>query len=76
MIKKIIINGQSVLSLKLKREIWYKAVHIAELLGYSNTERAIRDQVSIQHKKLSTQLINNGQILKENKIKFQIIVIL
>ena len=54
MIEKSFINNQ--LGIKLnsyideKCKIWFKAKEVAQILGYKNTEKAIKSHVSENHK--------------------------
>ena len=53
-----------------KLRIWFKAKEVAQILGYKNTEHAIKRHVSENHKKtflLSCPRESRGQVIKDKK---------
>ena len=52
-----------------KLRIWFKAKEVAQILGYKNTEKAIKRHVSENHKKtflLSCHPVSGGQVIKQS----------
>ena len=67
MIEKSFINSQLGIKFKSyideKCNVWFKAKEVAQILGYKNTEKAIKSHVSENHKRkilLNQQCETNG----------------
>ena len=74
MIEKVFINRN--LGIKFnsyidkKLRVWFKAKEVAQILGYKNTDDAVKRHVSENHKKtflLSCPRESRGQVIKDKK---------
>ena len=72
--EKTFINNQLGIKFKSyidqKCRVWFKAKEVAQILGYKNTEKAIKRHVSENHKRtflLSCQCETHGQVIKDKK---------
>ena len=73
MLQKTFINNQ--LGIKFesyvdqKCRVWFKAKEVTKILGYRDTDKAIRKHVSENHKRtfLTYQCETHGQVIKDKK---------
>ena len=74
MLEKSFINNQLGIMFKSyidnKCRVWFKAKDVAKILGYKNTDDAIKRHVSENHKRtflLSCHPVSGCQVIKDKK---------
>ena len=60
-------KGNKIICLKINSQIWYKGLDIAIILGYKNTEQAIRVNVNFNYKKKACDLLKENKLLESRK---------